>query len=368
MFENSSNVGVIDFDSDDGSAYFGGNVGIGTTNPGAQLDLSTDSARKLTTTTWTTGSDIRIKTDVLSITNGLDTINKMRPVQFHYNKEFLAAHSSVKDVAYYSFIAQEYQQVFPDSVSTSTDGLLYLNSSNMIPYAIAGIKELAGITAAIQTKLDELVPQLATSTTQQLITNAWAVAQTSGKVSVNFFGDLNLNGNSIVNVSKIIGMWGKWKIDEDGTITAVKVVADEVTAKNVTIGSQIAPSGITLYDPAGNPHCIKVDTGGALASTAGVCGSTPTTSAPPPPTDTSPTSTTDTASSTPTADTTASLTTETASTTPSATTSTATDTATTADTSTTSQTTSTTTEPAALTPSASNTTDTSAETATTTAP
>ncbi|MDZ7587167.1 MAG: hypothetical protein U0946_05385, partial [Patescibacteria group bacterium] len=34
-----------------------GNVGIGTTNPGAQLDLSTDSARKLTTTTWSTGSD-----------------------------------------------------------------------------------------------------------------------------------------------------------------------------------------------------------------------------------------------------------------------------------------------------------------------
>ncbi|MBI4309081.1 MAG: hypothetical protein HY591_01985, partial [Candidatus Omnitrophica bacterium] len=37
--------------------------------------------------------------------------------------------------------AQEYQQVFPNSVN-EVDGLLYLNSSNMIPYAIAGLKEM----------------------------------------------------------------------------------------------------------------------------------------------------------------------------------------------------------------------------------
>ena len=118
----------------------GGNVGIGTTGPGAQLDLSTDSARKLTTNTWTTGSDIRIKTNVQNIDNALETIRQIRPVQFHYNSDFLANHPEVKDIAYYNFIAQEYQQVFPDSV-TETDGLLYLNSSNMIPYAIAAIQE-----------------------------------------------------------------------------------------------------------------------------------------------------------------------------------------------------------------------------------
>jgi len=118
-----------------------GNVGIGTTNPGAQLDLSTDTARKLTTTTWQTGSDARIKTRVQSIDNALDMIRKLRPVKFHYTPKFLAAHPSVKDTDYYNFIAQEYQKVFPDSV-TETGGLLYLNSSNMIPYAIAGIKEM----------------------------------------------------------------------------------------------------------------------------------------------------------------------------------------------------------------------------------
>ncbi|MBU1457413.1 tail fiber domain-containing protein, partial [Patescibacteria group bacterium] len=117
-----------------------GYVGIGTMNPGAQLDLSTDSARKLTTTTWATGSDARIKTSVESINNALEIISQVRPVKFHYTSEFLSAHPSVVNTDYYNFIAQEYQQVFPNSV-TETDGLLYLNSSNMIPYAIAGIKE-----------------------------------------------------------------------------------------------------------------------------------------------------------------------------------------------------------------------------------
>ncbi len=118
-----------------------GNVGIGTTNPGAQLDLSTDLARKLTTTTWQTGSDARIKTKVQSINNALEIIRRLRPVKFHYTPKFLAAHPSVKDTDYYNFIAQEYQKVFPISV-TESNGLLYLNSSFMIPYAIAGIKEL----------------------------------------------------------------------------------------------------------------------------------------------------------------------------------------------------------------------------------
>ena len=125
-----------------------GNVGIGTTSPGAQLDLSSDSARKLTTNTWSTGSDSRIKTDIRSIEDGLGIIRQMRPVKYRYNADFLAAHPSVKDVEYYNFIAQEYQKVFPNSV-TETDGLLYLNNANMIPYAIAGIQELDERTKGI---------------------------------------------------------------------------------------------------------------------------------------------------------------------------------------------------------------------------
>ena len=123
-----------------GDVYISGKVGIGMT-PVAQLDLSTDSARKLTTTLWSTGSDIRIKNQVETINDALDIIGKVRPVKFHYTADYIAKHPSIVDTEYYNFIAQEYQQVFPNSV-TEIDGLLYLNTSNMIPYAIAGIQEL----------------------------------------------------------------------------------------------------------------------------------------------------------------------------------------------------------------------------------
>ena len=33
-------------------------------------------------------------------------------------------------------------------------------------------------------------------------TNAWAVDMTTGKVSVNFFGDINLQGNRILDAAK----------------------------------------------------------------------------------------------------------------------------------------------------------------------
>jgi hypothetical protein len=42
-----------------------GNVGIGITNPGAQLDLSTANARKLTGTLWTISSDKRLKSNII---------------------------------------------------------------------------------------------------------------------------------------------------------------------------------------------------------------------------------------------------------------------------------------------------------------
>jgi hypothetical protein len=102
-------------------------------------------------------------------------------------------------------------------------------------------------------------------------------------VNVNFFGTLNLNGNDIINVSKILGMDGKWKIDEDGTMTAVRVVTDELIAQHLAISESVkfgTPEkriGITIYDEAtGSPYCMKIRNG-AMISEAGECGLTPLT-------------------------------------------------------------------------------------------
>jgi hypothetical protein len=46
-----------------------GKVGIGTTSPSAQLELSTDSAKKPSTNTWTIASDQRLKTNITNADN-----------------------------------------------------------------------------------------------------------------------------------------------------------------------------------------------------------------------------------------------------------------------------------------------------------
>ncbi|MBI2639436.1 MAG: hypothetical protein HYW90_00890 [Candidatus Sungbacteria bacterium] len=113
------------------------------------------------------------------------------------------------------------------------------------------------------------------SDTNLRITNAWSIDQSSGKVSVNFFGDLRLNGNSIVDVKAITGMWGKWSIDENGKVVAKEVETENLfVKKQATFGTTDAPSGITIYDRVTKQPVCVFSENGALRSEAGACGTT----------------------------------------------------------------------------------------------
>ncbi|MBX4216029.1 hypothetical protein KW797_03705, partial [Candidatus Parcubacteria bacterium] len=63
-------------------------------------------------------------------------------------------------------------------------------------------------------------------------TNAWAVDQQSGRVNVNFFGDINLQGNALLDVSRISGYGGKWSISADGSLAV-----EEVRTVKLCLGS-----------------------------------------------------------------------------------------------------------------------------------
>ena len=93
------------------------NVGIPTINASHKLQV-TGSAGLSTGTAWTNTSDERIKTNIKTIENALDKIKLLRPVSFNYSKDYLDQHSELSDSkTYNSFIAQEYEEVFPDAVS-----------------------------------------------------------------------------------------------------------------------------------------------------------------------------------------------------------------------------------------------------------
>ena len=91
-----------------------GKIGIGTNFPAYQLELSTDSAAKPSTNTWTISSDSRIKTNVRSYTKGLETIKQINPVSYDYNGK--AGFDPTKGGI--GIIAQDIKDILPESISS----------------------------------------------------------------------------------------------------------------------------------------------------------------------------------------------------------------------------------------------------------
>jgi hypothetical protein len=103
-----------------------GYVGIGTTNPSYQLQLSTDSAAKPTTTTWTVSSDKRVKQDIVDADIDICYQNILNvPLRrYGYNtsiKEY--SEDKIGDVNVVGFIADEFKEYFPKGVTETTQRL-----------------------------------------------------------------------------------------------------------------------------------------------------------------------------------------------------------------------------------------------------
>jgi len=98
-----------------------GYVAIPSGIPAHQLDV-TGTAGLSTGTAWTDTSDSRIKTNVQTITGALDRIKQLRPISFQYTDLYLSVHDEIDgSKTYHSFLAEEYETVFPDAVSTRGD-------------------------------------------------------------------------------------------------------------------------------------------------------------------------------------------------------------------------------------------------------
>jgi hypothetical protein len=138
-------------------------VGIGM-NAGDSVALAVaGEAYKDGNSDWTTTSDARVKTDIHNIEGGLEKIMQLRPVTFRYTDQWREANPGVKDQHYYNYIAQEFAEVFPESVyrgPESLDGdpvkLLRMNSQPAQVVAIRAIQELAEQVRIQQTKLEQL--------------------------------------------------------------------------------------------------------------------------------------------------------------------------------------------------------------------
>jgi len=141
----------------------GGNVGIGTTNPVYQLQLSLDSAAKPTSSTWTVVSDERVKTNIRPYETGLEELLQVKPKIFDYNGK---AGFDTKAKNNIGVIAQEIKDVIPETVKKynaklneedTEDTELYNFDSHALTFAlINSVKELNNKIEQLEIRIQTL--------------------------------------------------------------------------------------------------------------------------------------------------------------------------------------------------------------------
>jgi hypothetical protein len=149
---------VLIVDIDTGTGW----VGLGKTPSTHQLDLSTDLARKLTTSTWATLSDARLKEVLRVFPDGRNVLMALKPVVFRYNGQGGIPASKEEHIG---FLAQDVQQVAPYMVTSHKgklipDGdetdILTLNTHALIHILTNSVQELVGEVQTLKAQVQVL--------------------------------------------------------------------------------------------------------------------------------------------------------------------------------------------------------------------
>ena len=135
-------------------------VADGTAAPGKNIfTVNADGTAKLDGNLVQT-SDLRLKTNIATLENSLESVLKLRGVTFNWKK----AEDGKKQ---YGFIAQEVEEVFPDLVGTDSNGYKTLNYSGVIPVLTEAIKTqqdeietLKNENAQLKTTLEQLIQRI----------------------------------------------------------------------------------------------------------------------------------------------------------------------------------------------------------------
>ncbi len=102
---------------DSGTLQLNGNLAIGLSSTSYQLQLSTDSAAKPTSSTWTVSSDMRVKQNICNanIQSCYDIVKSLPLKEFEWNPTLFPEQSNERQ---FGFLAQDVARVLPGSVRT----------------------------------------------------------------------------------------------------------------------------------------------------------------------------------------------------------------------------------------------------------
>jgi hypothetical protein len=122
-----------------GRGYFSGNVGIGVLTPTFRLQLSTNSAAKPTSSSWTISSDRRLKKNIRTIDGALGQLMDLRGVTYQWKDP-----ASQGDMAgtYTGMIAQDVEKIFPEWIRDDANGFKTLTVIGFEGIVVEALREL----------------------------------------------------------------------------------------------------------------------------------------------------------------------------------------------------------------------------------
>lgn len=166
LFNASSQDFKIRSDDTDNIMYIdlNGNVGLGVVNPTYQLELSTDSAAKPTSSTWTISSDRRVKEEIKNADLDIcyNDIKTLPLRHFKWCKKY-RKHYKVKDKHNLGFIAQEVEEVNKSAVNTNNNKVFgiedfkTINKDQLIMSLFGAVKKLQEKVEELENKEEEQV-------------------------------------------------------------------------------------------------------------------------------------------------------------------------------------------------------------------
>jgi len=129
--------------------------GRSATLPGsytAEGTIGTDGSGNLA---FANASDITLKENVRDLDNCLETVSSLRPVLFDWKEDYKPCCADVK-----GFIAQEFEQVLPKSVSTDDNGIKSISPvTELLPLLVGALKEANAKIEALEAKVAALEAQ-----------------------------------------------------------------------------------------------------------------------------------------------------------------------------------------------------------------
>jgi hypothetical protein len=148
-----------------GSSYFtGGNLGVGDNSPAYRLELpnTASSAGQGRANAWVTYSDSRIKSNIQTLSYGLDIVKQLKPSQYkHHNSikedgQFVKQEEGTNDIG---FIAQEVLPLMPEVVSVPEDvdkDLYSISYPKLTAVLTKAIQEQQTIIEDLKTRIETL--------------------------------------------------------------------------------------------------------------------------------------------------------------------------------------------------------------------